>query len=322
MKDPSFVKLFSEFIDILNTQLVYLNQEDRARILNTKQIGKTLQGYATEHHKIQLSTITNLLSIMKEPTKSEVVKSEDTNLVEHILSPSNEILRMIQYYKNVLEIQMLSNDNAINFDKTVTEFIEHRANYVKLHPYYPQIEADESLKELFWNQFGIKIKEELEILHSQSAPFGSYLAIKHLLPESYEGFANEEWFLNSLKAPAMRRRRDPVILEYKKMKKNIDRKRTGVFFSIYDRAVSSWYFDAVVPKVGYKKPKPNIDPRVADLQTQLRYLQEPLRAEKRVGDSWNPKRDSPSVPKDDLEKKLPTLNHIDSKNSIVIEQKL
>lgn len=249
-----------------------------------------------------MATVSNLLSIMKKAEKPEIMEEEGEDFVAHILAPSNEVLRMVQHYKNVLELQMLSNFDKDTFEKTVAEFVENRVKHVKLHPLFPRVEGNEALQDLLCQKLEEKIKGELDLLYTQKAPFGSYLAIKHLLPESYETLAGEEIFLSNIRAPALERRHDAVLREYKKAKVDIASHKKNAFYSMYNRAVSSRQYDEIVPKVGYKRPVPVTDPRVACIQQLFNALREPLRKEKQVGDSWDPIKDAPTVPEDNLEK--------------------
>ena len=249
--------------------------------------------------QIDIGSIENILSAMKAPNDSKPERPGADDLVNHIIKPSNEVEQMIRYYKNIIEMKLLSNSNKKDFHDIIEKYVDNRVKFVRLHPLFSQVENYDLLRQELCNKLEEQIKKELDLLYTQDVPFGYKLALKHLLPESYEAYKNEEDFLATIHAPDIKRRENAILEEYKKWGKDLN--NSYISNSMYERAIAIDFYDSIVPKLDYKEVTTNANLDMTYYQQEIDYLHDPFHKEKQLGNLWNPNKDVPSIPEDDTE---------------------
>jgi len=228
---------------------------------------------------------------MKKPeqpkNEEESLLKEGDALISYILQPTNEIKRMIQYYRNKLELEMLAKaDNKI-ITNIIEDFAENRVKYVRLHPLMKKITTPE-LKEMLCKNLEIKIKEELNLLYSQEAPFGFRLAIKHYLPEQISGYDDEDDFIDNLRHADYENELPKVKKEFAQINK--ENEISSIEKSAWQRSINKAHYNEYVKKIG---EAPMMQKTIFEEKKSIR---SDLRREKELGDSWNPKKDAPIIP--------------------------
>ncbi len=289
-KDPKFQQLLSQFIEVLNQSLADMSQEQRSKI--------TLQEFAAQYAKIDASTISNILSTMKKPeipaTEDDALSLAGDEIVAHILKPTNEVTRMIQFYRNRLELELISNYNPESLQKLIAEFAENRVKFVRLHPLFGEIEKSATLKDLLCRQLEQAIKEELDLLYTQATPFGYHLALKHILPDAYTGFQDEDQFLDRIQQVDFWKKWKETHRNYNTIGEGAKLKR--IYQSTYTQLINNKFYEWMVPKRGAYEEVEEIAPETVEKYAQAQYLKKPLKDEKVIGDSWDPVKDAPEIP--------------------------
>ena len=193
-----------------------------------------MKNFAGDYKQINTETVLNLVAALNKPDLPQNEMDPfvvDSDVVGQILGSHRAVDKMAKYYRNKLEIAMLSDVKKENIDRIISDYAANRVKYIRLHPLFPEIEKDEKLRNDLCEQLEERIKSEIGLLYRQAAPFGYTLVMKHFLPDIIDNFEEEDIFLNSTFPTDFHGAYEEAALEYKAIGLENDNKRvTGAAY--------------------------------------------------------------------------------------------
>lgn len=119
-------------------------------------------------------------------------------MIEEILWRNMEIEKMIQYYRNKIEIQMLVQIDKKETEKIIKEFTSNRLKFIKLHPLFREVAENQSLRSELLNEIEKQIQTEIGLLNVQPNPDFSQVMESQIGPNFITEYDKEDLFMHSL----------------------------------------------------------------------------------------------------------------------------